>query len=440
MMLRFSLVIFGFGTYFMLAHFYFSNEQMGHWSIYMSIITTIEITKQGLLRNALIKFLHSSEYAHKKHAIQSASIIISVIFTALICLVITAFAHKASLAFNSPPLQNLLYISVLYMLILIPFNHCEIVLQGNFEYKHNFYGYFIRQGLFFSYIIFCAFFFKQGLNFIYLVLVQVLGIALATIYLYTKTKPFLYNKFVYDKNIVFELLNFGKYVFGTTLFGNISRSADQLITANLLSPVSVSYYNATNRVSTLMDFPTTAAADILFPKNAQAAGNLEGLPKVKYYFERMVGTLTAIIIPMALFIFFFPKFVILVIAGKNYLPSVPILQVMASYAVIRPFVYNFGHTMDSIGKPIVNFIQILAIMIFSCITTYYFIKIFGLMGAAYSIALMHVVSLVAYVIILKKYLDVKWKNIFAYTWQAYMQMYDFIKNFLKKKKVVNIEG
>ncbi len=125
------------------------------------------------------------------------------------------------------------------------------------------------------------------------------------------TRRYFSVVFSYNKRIIIQLLHFGKYVFGTALFSNLSRYTDHFITSAISNPVLgtvyVSYYNAVSRLTNMIDVPSLAAADVLFPKNAQASGT-EGNEKVKYYFERMCGTLFALVIPDQSFCIHIPTF------------------------------------------------------------------------------------------------------------------------------------
>jgi O-antigen/teichoic acid export membrane protein len=232
------------------------------------------------------------------------------------------------------------------------------------------------------------------------------------------------------------MVGYGKFVFATTLFGSLARSADHFITANVLNvinPAAVSYYNAANRVTSMLDAPTTAAADILFPKNAQAGNETDGLNKVKYYFEKMVATLTLVMIPMVLVIVVFPKFILLISGGAKYVEAVPILQLGATYALLRPFIYNFGHTIDAIGKPHVNFWANVVIMLSNFAMTWFFLNQFGLMGAAYGTFGMHILYTLIFYFLLKKHLHISVKNILFYMKETLCS----ITNKMRSKRTMN---
>ncbi|WP_282334546.1 oligosaccharide flippase family protein [Pinibacter soli] len=439
-MMRFSLVFFGAISYILLARIFAKGDslvQMNYWSLFTVTTATIELTKGGLLRNAFIKYLHSVEFIDNKAIVQSSSLFINASCTLLVILAIVFgggwFAHFL----KAPPLENLFYWSCFLFIALVPFNHYEIILQANFQFQLNFYAYMIRQGSFFLYMLLGAIFFPAYITFDNLLLVQILGVVGADIYMYIKCRPYLSGKLIYNSAVIKKLLGFGKFVFGTALFANVSRSVDQLVTANIMNNINVnavSYYNVVSRVSNMMDSPTTAAADILFPKNAQAS-ELEGNAKVKYYFERMVATLTALIIPIGLFIFVFPKFVVMIIAGPKYYPAIPILQLMAISSFIRPFIFNFGHTVDAIGKPRTNFLVNVALMILNTAITYFCLIQFGLMGAAYATFAVNAITFLGFYLILRKVLNIELKNIAVYTKLTYINLFHLVRKILFKQTV-----
>src|SRR5688500_17569714 len=168
----------------------------------------------------------------------------------------------------------------------------------------------------------------------------------------------------------------------------ISRSFDHFFTAAILGPVEgknyVAYYNTVARINNMVDVPSLAAADVLYPKNVEAL-ETEGHQKVKHYFEEVAGSIIAFIFPVSLFVFLFPKFIIYIIAGPDYYPAIAILQLTILFGMVRPLSYQFGSTLDAVGKPDINFIANTLLMLFNFFLTYLFLTLFGGMGAAYAI-------------------------------------------------------
>ncbi len=61
---------------------------------------------------------------------------------------------------------------------------------------------------------------------------------------------------------------------------------------------------------------------------------------MKYYFERMIGTIMALVVPVSIFIFIFG--VLSIIAGHDYLDgqTILILQITIIANLIRPLGYH----------------------------------------------------------------------------------------------------
>jgi O-antigen/teichoic acid export membrane protein len=261
--------------------------------------------------------------------------------------------------------------------------------------------------------------------------IQALALALAVVFIGTQSSKELTRTFIFDPALTRTLFNFGKYTFGTNLFAGLSRSFDHFITAGALTPLEgknyVAYYNTVARINNMVDVPSLAAADVLYPKNVEAHEK-EGVEKVKFYFEQVTGTILALIIPLSLFIFLFPKLIIFIIAGPEYYPAIAILQLTILFSIVRPLSYQFGSTLDAIGKPHVNFMANAMLMIANLVLTYVFIKIFGGIGAAYATMIYYTISFIVMIMILKKYIGLDVKNIFRFGMQRYRDVLKFRLN------------
>ena len=168
----------------------------------------------------------------------------------------------------------------------------------------------------------------------------------------------------------------------------------------------------------MVDVPSLAAADVLYPKNVEALES-EGMEKVKYYFEQVTGTILAFIVPLSLIIFFFPKLIIHIVAGPEYYPAIVLLQLTILFSMVRPLSYQFGSTLDAIGKPAINFTVNVLLMTANLILTIIFLKLYGGIGAAYATIIYYSVSLIVMLLILKKYINIEAKNIVKYTFKRY---------------------
>lgn len=426
---RGSLFVFG-ALAFMLVVRGLSKNDNGEWALFLSTLTLFETIKQGLLRNPTIKFMGLPQYAQNQKAVQTASLCINIFVTILGVLLFSGGSKIIAQYLQSPVLDVLLKWSVIFLLLLIPFNHFEIILQSKFAFSKIFWANFVRQGSFFLSIVIIYFFFPEYLNLIHLVYLQIFSLLLGTIILYVQVQPYWIKGFDWNKKIIIEMFHFGKYIFGTNLFSNISRNFDHYITANILgvdtSKFWVANYNLAARINNMMDVPSLAAADVLFPKNVTTLEE-SGLGKVKYYFEKMVGTILAVIVPISLFIFIFPKFVIYILADTEYYTAIPILQITILFALVRPISYQYGSTLDAIGKPAINFYTNLIFMIVNLSLTYLGLTYFGGIGAAYATVANNIIIFIIMMVVLKRYINIETKNLFKYMWETYVLIYQKIR-------------
>lgn len=434
---RFSLFFFALVGFFILTHYALDNEEIGVYALFQTIITMMEYVKMGLLRNALIKFIHDTRFTNRLKKVQSASLLINVLFSFIVIIFFLLCSDWLSQLLKTQALSKLLKWGILLIIFQVPFNHCEIVQQSHMQYKTTFIAYFLRQGILFFFIVSTVFVSAESLTLEHLVGAQITAMLLSSIYYLIASRKYISKKFYFDKEIISRLLQFGKYVFGTAMLSHIYKFADHFVTAYaignpVVGKIYVSYYSVVARIAGVLDVPFMAVADVLFPKNAQAMAT-GGMEKVKYYFEKMVGTLTALIIPASLFIFFIPGLIIRIIAGPAYLEAVPILQMAMLFAFLRPFFSQFGYTMDSIGKPHVNFFVNFLFLILSLVCTYLSIHWFGgLMGAVYATTFTSGLGCLMFYYILRSNLNIELANIVRYTLSTYTDLFNFVKKVTVK--------
>ena len=427
---RFSLIIFGVAGYILLAKKVFPGPaEMGIWSLFLGIVSIVETIKQGLLRNPMIKFLSEPEYLEESNKVQSSSLFTNMVFSLLVVMLIVFFGKQFSLLLHTPELYKMCMWGILMIVLLVPFNHCEVLLQAHFKFQKIFLGYFLRQGVFIVGIIVMLLFFRSSLTLIALVQLQILALLMGAALLAFSSRPYFKKKFEIDKKVMLRMFHFGKYIFGTNVFSTLARSADQFFAANFNLGDYVAYYNVVGRINNMMDVPSLAVADVLFPKNVEAMATNE-TEKVRYYFERMVGNILCIILPLTIGILLFPGLLVRFFAGSKYFSAIPIMYIVIPFSFIKPFFYQFGATMDAIGKPNVNF----WVNLFSVVTSFIFIYLglsyIGKLGAAYGTVMTNICTVILMYIMLRKTIGIRIPEIFGYAIEAYQNIFRIGKKFL----------
>ena len=424
---RSFLIAFGVVTYIILVKKVFPTvKEMGIWALFLTIFTLIENVKQGLLRNPMIKFLSEPEYVNHRNKVQSSSLITNILFSLLVIGLLFFGGNLFAGWLNAPELYPLFRLGIFLIIVLIPFNHLEVLLQAHFKFKAIFYGYLCRQGIFMISVIGLLLFDKQVLTLMNLVKLQIISQLLGAIVLLYFAKGYLYRSFETDERTMLRMFNFGKYVFGTNVFSSLGRSADQFISAGLISANVVAYYNIVARINNMMDVPSFAIADVLFPKNVEAMVT-SGPDKVRYYFERMVGTIVSILAPLSILIFLLPHIFITILAGSKYYAAIPILQIVILFSILRPFSYQFGTTMDAIGKPAINFWVNLLVMILNYGFMYIGLRYTGWLGAAYGADVAAILCFFIMYFVLKKAVGIQIGETIKWIWKSYVELFVYFK-------------
>ncbi len=427
---KFSLQIFRFGGFYMIAR-ELAKDQAGVWFLFLAINAFVEVARIGLIQNALMKFLASSDKSeHGK--INTASLVLNVLLTSFSLIILIVLSQIYHLFWEGLPLlDSMLFWYLLTTSILIPFFQFNFIQQGNLDFKGTFWSNFAREGLFFVYIGIC-FFTSLGMEMIQMAQFQVVAAIMGSVVSYFTTKKafFRFSRKV-SMEWVKKLFNYGKYVFGTSMSSMLIKNIDKFMLAGIIGPAAVSIYEVAIKVANLVEVPTQAIAAIVFPQSAQKMEQ-EGKGAVKYLYERSVGIILALIVPAILFVLVFPEFVLRIVA-PTYMDTVPILQVTMLFGLFIPFARQFGTMLDSIGKPKVNFYFVILGAVLNVIFNYLFIKSFGVIGAAYGTLSTYMVIFALNQIILYKELGVQPLNALIYAQRFYVESVGIVVGFFKTK-------
>lgn len=422
---RFSVAFFGVVSYLLLVRV-LSVSQIGIWALFNIISATFEMSKYALLKNALITILNSTNNPEERAKIASSSLVINIIFTAIFILLVLFLGSTLGHYWKIPELHTMLKWYILSTLFLIPFAHFEYLQQANMEFKGIFGAYFFRQGGFFLTLIIAIFTFKGSITLNKLVVLQAVCILGGSILSFFYARKYLKGLFSPTRYWIKKLFHYGKYVLGSGICSSIFGSMDRYMTASFMSSVTVAFYDVGARINNMIDIPTTATTDIIFPKSAKASYE-EGKEKVKYMYERMSGILAALVFPVSLFVFIFAEPIIKILAGERYLAATSIVRISMLYAVLRPIQIQAGNILNSINKPNTTFYLNVVILTVNLLLNYFLVKYLGFMGAAYGGLLSTVFSFGLTFYFLKNAIGTRLPNIFIHALQFYKNTFEALK-------------
>jgi O-antigen/teichoic acid export membrane protein len=416
-----------------------TEDDYGAWILYFTIINLMEMSKQGFVRNPLIRFLNINSMEDSPR-IQSASFYLNAIIGGIEVLLLGLCALFLDDLWDAPKLTMLFLIYMGATVALIPINHFDIVQQARFQFKGTTISNLIRQGGLFSFIAFVFVFgrlFKiepiasYHFDLITLALVQCGSILLSGIVSYFYAKKFVSFAREISKKWVKDLFKYGVFTFGTNVSSTIYKSLDSWMLGTILGKPNVVAFAPAIRVSNLVEVPTDTLTSILFPKLSQRVA-AEGLGTAKYLYEKAVGTLTAIMVPLVIVVIVLADFVIRILAGPGFEESVPILHVTMLFCLIIPFNRLMGITLDAIGKARTNFLYVVLNTCINAVSNFFFITHFGTIGAAYGTLTTYLISLIYNQYYLYHNLNVRLAGVFKHFIEFYTRIFSFGIKFIRR--------
>ena len=355
------------------------KESCSVWVIYMTITAFIEIGRTGLLQNGLMTFLNQTpQYEHAK--INKASLFLNLSLSVLVVLLLLTCSGWLGTFYKSNELTQLLTIYAVTTFIMSALYQFNFIQQANMDFKGLFWSSFVRNGSLFFYILYLKVS-ESTFSLTNLAIVQFLAAIPAAFVAYSFAKKYFSLKAALDWTWVKKLLQYGKYTFGTNLSTMAYKNVDKMMLGKLLLG-TLSTYDLSIKINNLAEVPTTTLAAILFPQSARRT-NTEGIEGAKYLYEKSVGVLMALIVPVVLFILIFADVIVWIIGSEKYASSAPILRLTIFYGIFMAFAMQFGTIMDSVGKPRLNFYITTLGAVVNLTCNYFFIHWFGLFGAAY---------------------------------------------------------
>jgi lipopolysaccharide exporter len=409
---------------------------MGVWALFLLVTTLFETAKAQLLKNAHIRYAAGASDGDKT-IIASSSLVLNIAVSCLFILFLTLFSDNLSNWLHiGKELTDMWHWYIPGVVAVIAFSHFEAVSQSHLDFKGTFAGYLVRQVFFFGVLVY------YKVNDIPFSLVELsvyysISIFLGAIALFFFSRKYLNFRFVPNGEWMKKLLSFGRYVFGTGLLGTLFGSVDQLLIAKFtMQSSNIASYNAATRINGIIDMPSYTAAEIMLPKVSKMMSE-EGLSKMKYIYERMVGILLAFTLPVSLFIIAFPKLVILLIVGAEYLDATLILQLYMLAGILRPAQNQAANLLMSIGKArfcfIMNALNLAGMLLINYVCLRYIDNFYG---AAIGTVISSFIGLIVWYYIMKKQLNVEFKNFFIYILDTYKIVFTQIRHLLNRMRSV----
>jgi lipopolysaccharide exporter len=295
----------------------------------------------------------------------------------LICLGILISTPFIVKFFNSPQALGILLLISLAPLIKGFINPAEIIFQKYLEFRKEF---LFRTSLYFI-DAFVAVVTALVTHSVYslafgLIAGAILEVVLSFILI--KIRP----KLRFNKEYLLEIFHKGKWVTGFSIFNYFGENGDNIVVGKLLGSTPLGAYQMAYRLAIT---PITEIADVInkviFPVFSKIGHDKKRL-FLAFLKTTSINSIAAVI--LGLIILMFPKDVVKIILGSQWLYVVPALKILAVFGILRALCSPISVLFLATGNQ--RFLTIFTFTRFVVLIALIFPLVlkFGIIGAAYS--------------------------------------------------------
>ncbi|OGH02453.1 MAG: hypothetical protein A2798_02230 [Candidatus Levybacteria bacterium RIFCSPHIGHO2_01_FULL_37_17] len=363
---------------------FLSPAQFGLFGVASIALSLLEV----LTQTGINIFLVQSKKEIEEYV--DSAWVVSILRGAFIGLLIILLSPFLAEFFNTPEALN-----ILLLISIVPFikgfiNPSEIKFQKNLNFAYEFW---------FRSIIFVvdaaiAIIFSVLTQSVYgLVLGLIAGAVLEVVLSFAIIKP--WPRFNVNFSHVREILHRGKWVTAYSVFDYFGENLDDILVGRVLGTPVLGIYQVAYRISTMpISEIANVVSPVVFPVYARIVEDNKRL--IRAFLKTSFLTALAAVV-MGTIIFVYPREIVLIVLGEQWLSAIPVLQLLSIYGVLRAIVSPSYAVFLAKGEQkhvtLVILVRLLALSLF----IYPFIKTFGLVGAGYA-AIFSIIAEIPFVI------------------------------------------
>lgn len=350
-----------------------TKEEFGVYGIYLAIITTFEMLRNGLVGKPFIKFMAEADGEEGKHIIIGSAWMFSLYST-------LAFAGPLSLGllvwyYFSPSEEILIYAVFvpIQAFSTIPSNMAQWRLNADLRFDKLIWLRLSNQTFNFVAVVW-AFYTQQSLWTIMIITIisNFNPSWIALIFDWDGLRQVRHATSKWIK----EMYLFGRFTMGTLIGGTLLRGSDDFLIRFFLGPEAVALYQVPNRLVNLIDIPLRALVSFSFPSLAKSnkQGDKEAFQRE---FEAATAFAFVLLLPMAIGAFIFAEPLVVLMGGEKYIDSAIILRIFSVFMAFSALDRYAGVGLDVLNRPQINMRKVVYMLITNIvgdITVLYFFQ------------------------------------------------------------------
>ncbi|MGM0717382.1 MAG: lipopolysaccharide biosynthesis protein [Halobacteriota archaeon] len=215
----------------------------------------------------------------------------------------------------------------------------------------------------------------------------------------------------FDLEIAKELIDYGKWLTGSSILYFIYSEGDDAFVGWLLTPTALAYYQYTYRFS---NAPATELSQVLtsvmFPAYSKLQASTEQLRSA---FSKTLRITALVSFPAAVGIAAVAPDFVMTVFGEDWMPAVPAMQVLAFYGLMRALAKTVGPVWEALGRPdLVTKLSALRVALIA-IFIYPMTNAYGIVGTALTVTGVFVFPMLPLdIYILSRLIDLPMRDIY----------------------------
>lgn len=405
-----------------------TKDDFGTWIFFLTTYGLFDTLRIGMIVNALIKNIAASYSTNEEQVVVGSAFYLASIITAIFLIVLLLLYVVFTYFGFFPDYVFLFKWYALAAILSLPHNFASWVQNAKLNILSMSLIRVLNQLLL---IIFIWFYLRDHNTIEILFIGFMLSHVVVSLFTIFKGISGLNHVLKQSAAIRSKIISFGKFSTGTLIGSNLLRSSDTYIINGMLGAAKVAVYNVPMRILEVFEMPLRSFAITALPQFARLfAENEKELLKTE--FERRTGAIFFMLLPVSLFCFFGAKWLVLILAGSNYLDSVILLQLFALYTAILPLDKFSGIMLDVIDKPQLNFIKVMLMLLVNVIGDVLAIYYFNSLTAVAIVSTLTFVTGTLYgFIMISKYINISFTNVFV---AGFDDIYSKVKQIIPLKR------
>ncbi len=365
---------------------YLGPEQFGLLSYIVNFVGLFSVISTLGLSGIVVREIVKNKNKNKNNKLIGTAFCIKVVGT-----VVTLIVVAIVVAFTSNDVYtNTLILIVASGVVFQSFNVVDMYFQAKLMNKYVVYVNTIT--LFISSIVKIILILNEAqlIAFVYVILFDSVVLAIGFIYFFLTKSNLNIQNLAFNKSIAIDLLRESWPLIFGAFAASIYMKIDQVMIKEIMDTKSVGYYAAAVRLSDVWLFITVILTKSLAPAIINAKNKSRQLYVSRL--QKMYDLLVKIAVIVSIIIFLFSNEIIIVLYGKEYSPSVEILNLYI-WSIVFVFLSNGSwlyYTNEKLQK--IASMRLFYGAIINIVLNIYLIEIFGLKGAAYATLISYSIS------------------------------------------------